>query len=266
MKLKKILKLKANYNKNAEKLQNNFVDSVKKINKELLQEQNPSKSYLFVVNFGKHRALLKNELDQQAKIVYESASADLVGNLYSLFDWIPVDFYFKAKQDTENQGYWGTSFIIDGLFKRGYQTFLEDYKQIVPFVCQYGNEYECYNLAKVSHGRILSNLENRFLKICNNCFEILNFSYLKNVDKNKFLKRMLDIGFVDGAQDLIDSAGKIILEQSKRDKKHAEESIKLCMRSGRSKFAFEIAKENALSLTQKKEISSFKKIEKEKAK
>lgn len=30
MKLKKILKLKANYNKNAEKLQNNFVDSVKK--------------------------------------------------------------------------------------------------------------------------------------------------------------------------------------------------------------------------------------------
>ena len=95
---------------------------------------------------------------------------------------------------------------------------------------------ECFVLAKVSKGETLSKLEDKFLKLNNNIFEIKDFALLNNVNDEKFIAKLLEYDDKAGAKEVLEKHKATILEKVGKNKDLAEMYIDFCQKCGETDY------------------------------
>lgn len=214
------------------KFEKEFIETSTK----LLHKKNPSESYAFIKQFIAEYDKFSDEFKSQAEIVFQKGDTGIIGDLYRSLSWTDSRYFIKAKTGNQVGGIWSTYSIIDGIFKKDKEIFEKDYDVITQYVLEKGNDHECYALAKVSNGEILSKLEDMFLKLNNNVFDIKDFGLLNGTNEEKFISQLLEYGDVKGATEVLDTKLNTIFEKIKKDPSKADMYIDLCKKCGRDGF------------------------------
>ncbi len=230
------------------------------VSTQLLHDRNGSKSYSFIKQFSDEFDEFSYEFMAQAEIVLANGDSGIIGDLYRSFPWTDSRFYFKAKTSEQVGGIWSTYAIVDGLLIKDKNVFQKDYPLISKYVLENGNDYECKIVAEVSKGDILSKLEDKFLTLNNNVFDIKDFALHKRVNEEKFLSKLIEIGDVKNAAEVIDKKHDVILKKSKESVDKAKTFIELCIQCGKEDLAKEIESNlKSVKISKKTKLNQEKK-------
>lgn len=199
----------------------------------LVRKENASESYVFINQFIDEYKTFSFELKIQAEIVLKKGNMSIIGDLYRTMPWTDARYFFKAKKGEQIGEIGSTYSIIDGLLKKNKKIFEKDYAVIAKYVLENGNDHECYVVAKVSNGEILFKLEDRFLKLNNNVFDIKDFALLNNINEEKFISKLLEYDAIKDANKVLEKKINIILGKVEKNKHLAEMYIDFCIKCGR---------------------------------
>ena len=215
-----------------EKFEKAFLHTAKK----LIKKQEISRCYVFIKTFDDEYPKFKDELNEMAEFVLQNGDTGIIGDLYRTMPWTDSRYFIKAKTGKQVDGIMGTANIADGILVKDAETFKKDYNVVLDYVLEHGNDYECYALAKVSNGEVLSKLEDKFLKLNNNVFDIMDFALLNNVNDEKFIAKLLEYEDVQGANEVLEKKINSILGKVEKDKDLAEMYIDFCRKCGREDY------------------------------
>lgn len=205
-----------------------FID----VSTKLLRQRDAFKSYIFLKLFSEDNKEFFSEHIIQAEVVLNLGDSGIIGDLYRSFPWTDSRFYFKAKTLEPAEGMLTTYSIIDGLLIKNKDVFQKDYPAICKYVIENGSDYECKTLAKVSEGETLSKLEDRFLQLNNNVFDIKDFALQKGVNEEKFLSKLIELGDIEDAVKVLRNKSDVILEKAKNNINTARIFVDICAKCG----------------------------------